>query len=54
VDDIDGLIIPGGFGAAKNLCDFAIKGENCTVDPVIEDFILKRFIIRENLSEQSV
>jgi len=41
VDDIDGLIIPGGFGAAKNLCDFAIKGENCTVDPVIEDFIKK-------------
>jgi enhancing lycopene biosynthesis protein 2 len=39
VDDIDGLIIPGGFGAAKNLCDFAVKGENCTVDPIVEDFI---------------
>ena len=22
-DDYDALIIPGGFGAAKNLCDFA-------------------------------
>ncbi|MCP4498845.1 MAG: isoprenoid biosynthesis glyoxalase ElbB [Deltaproteobacteria bacterium] len=24
--DVDGWIIPGGFGAAKNLCDFAEKG----------------------------
>lgn len=29
--DIDGLIIPGGFGAAKNLSDFAIKGKNADV-----------------------
>lgn len=26
VNDFDALIVPGGFGAAKNLCDFAIKG----------------------------
>ncbi|MEQ8172854.1 MAG: isoprenoid biosynthesis glyoxalase ElbB [Candidatus Eremiobacterota bacterium] len=39
VDDIEGLIIPGGFGVAKNLCDFAVKGENCTVDPSVEAFI---------------
>ena len=24
--DFDALIVPGGFGAAKNLCDFAING----------------------------
>ncbi len=24
--NFDALIIPGGFGAAKNLCDFAVKG----------------------------
>jgi len=29
VDEFDALVLPGGFGAAKNLCDFAIKGENC-------------------------
>ncbi|MCP4367498.1 MAG: isoprenoid biosynthesis glyoxalase ElbB, partial [Deltaproteobacteria bacterium] len=28
VTDIDGLIIPGGFGAAKNLSDFAVKGKD--------------------------
>lgn len=33
--DIDALIIPGGFGAAKNLCDFAIKGPDCAVHPEV-------------------
>ncbi len=31
-DDIDALIIPGGFGAAKNLCTFAVDGADCLVD----------------------
>lgn len=31
-DEIDALILPGGFGAAKNLCDFAVQGSSCTVD----------------------
>lgn len=30
-EDFDALIVPGGFGAAKNLCDFAGKGADCTV-----------------------
>jgi enhancing lycopene biosynthesis protein 2 len=32
-DDIDALIIPGGFGAAKNLSDFAVKGPEARVHP---------------------
>lgn len=40
-DDIDGLIFPGGFGAAKNLCDFATKGENCQVHPEVVRLILE-------------
>lgn len=32
----DALIIPGGFGAAKNLCDWAFKGDECTVNPEVE------------------
>ena len=24
--DFDAVIVPGGFGAAKNLCDWAVKG----------------------------
>lgn len=33
---VDALIFPGGFGAAKNLCDFAFKGPDCTVNPDVE------------------
>jgi enhancing lycopene biosynthesis protein 2 len=35
-------LIPGGFGAAKNLCDFGFKGPDMTVQPDIEA-ILKDF-----------
>jgi enhancing lycopene biosynthesis protein 2 len=31
--DFDALILPGGFGAAKNLSNFAIEGANCSVEP---------------------
>ncbi len=31
VDDFDALIVPGGFGAAKNLSDFAVAGANLKV-----------------------
>lgn len=34
--DYDAFILPGGFGAAKNLCDFAAKGPGCDVDPDVE------------------
>jgi len=33
--DLDGLILPGGLGAAKNLCDFGTKGAKGTVDPSV-------------------
>lgn len=33
---IDALIFPGGFGAAKNLSDFADKGADCAVHPEVE------------------
>jgi enhancing lycopene biosynthesis protein 2 len=32
-EDYDALFVPGGFGAAKNLCDFAVKGADMTVQP---------------------
>lgn len=31
--DFDALILPGGFGAAKNLSDFAVTGAACSVQP---------------------
>jgi len=39
VSDFDALIFPGGFGAAKNLSNWAIEGESCTVDPQVESAI---------------
>ena len=32
-NDLDALIIPGGFGVAKNLCDYAMAGPECSVNP---------------------
>ena len=37
-DEFDALIIPGGFGAAKNLSDFAVKGHECSINPDLERF----------------
>jgi enhancing lycopene biosynthesis protein 2 len=31
--DLDAVVFPGGFGAAKNLCDFAVKGASASVNP---------------------
>ena len=35
VEDFDALIVPGGFGAAKNRSNFAIEGAGCTVQPEV-------------------
>jgi enhancing lycopene biosynthesis protein 2 len=37
--DMDALIFPGGFGVAKNLCDYAMSGADCTVNPEIEKLV---------------
>jgi len=39
VDDFDAVLMPGGFGAALNLCDFAVNGADCKVDPDVERFL---------------
>ncbi|RYG72509.1 isoprenoid biosynthesis protein ElbB, partial [bacterium] len=37
--DLDGLIIVGGFGAAKNLCTFAKDGVDAVVNPGVERLV---------------
>ncbi|MBY5922754.1 isoprenoid biosynthesis glyoxalase ElbB [Ferrimonas balearica] len=32
-DEFAAVILPGGFGAAKNLCDFAVAGADCQIEP---------------------
>lgn len=40
--DFDALLIPGGFGVAKNLSDFAFKGAECSVISELEN-VIKHF-----------
>lgn len=37
--DYDALILPGGFGAALTLCDFAEKGADCSVLPDVAKLV---------------
>ncbi|MEJ2244601.1 MAG: isoprenoid biosynthesis glyoxalase ElbB [Acidobacteriota bacterium] len=39
-DEMDAIIIPGGFGAAKNLCTFAKDGSECSADPGVSKLLL--------------
>ncbi len=39
LDEFDALIIPGGFGAAKNLCNFSTNGSDCVIAPEVRGFI---------------
>ncbi|MCH8501005.1 MAG: isoprenoid biosynthesis glyoxalase ElbB [Aliidiomarina sp.] len=38
VDEFDALIVPGGFGAAKNFSDFAINGADAVADDEVVAF----------------
>ena len=44
--EFDGLIFPGGFGAAKNLSSFAFDGANCHVNIDVEKAI--RSMVEQN------
>ncbi|WP_413559845.1 isoprenoid biosynthesis glyoxalase ElbB [Bdellovibrio sp. HCB209] len=39
--DFDGIAFPGGFGAAKNLCNWAEKGAACDVNEDVKRVILE-------------
>lgn len=41
VDDIDALVIPGGFGAAKNLNQWAISGPEGKIHPQVKRLIVE-------------
>ncbi|MBT4519983.1 MAG: isoprenoid biosynthesis glyoxalase ElbB [Halieaceae bacterium] len=42
VEEFDALVVPGGFGAAKNLCNFAVSGPDMSIQSdflrVAQDF----------------
>lgn len=47
--DIDALILPGGYGAAKNLSDYAFKGADMSVNSDV-----KRLIIEMNEASKPI
>jgi enhancing lycopene biosynthesis protein 2 len=38
-EEFDAVVLPGGYGAALNLSDFALKGPECRVHPDVERFL---------------
>jgi enhancing lycopene biosynthesis protein 2 len=38
-DAYDAVILPGGFGAAQNICDYALYGEKCTLQAEVKVFL---------------
>jgi len=46
-NEFDALIIPGGFGVAKNLCDFAFKGPDCTVNEEVAKAIMTMHTLKK-------
>jgi enhancing lycopene biosynthesis protein 2 len=45
--DLDAIIFPGGFGAAKNLCDFAVKGAAAHVNPDVARLLKEMAMARK-------
>ena len=47
VNEFDAVFIPGGFGAAKNLSDFAVSGADMSVDLEVQR------VIKESVSTET-
>ena len=46
-DDLDALIIPGGFGVAKNLSDYAMSGAECSINPDVYRLISEMILLKK-------
>ncbi len=43
----DALVIPGGFGVAKNLCSFAFEGTKASVEPEVKKIIQEAYELKK-------
>lgn len=39
IGSLDAAVFPGGYGAAKNLCTFAVDGPQASIDESVENFV---------------
>ena len=53
-EDYDALFFPGGFGAAKNLCDYAFKGVEMVVQPDVARVILEMHEAKKPIGAQCI
>lgn len=42
-EDYDAVIFIGGVGAITNWCDFAVKADNCTVEPSVYNAVMNSY-----------
>lgn len=47
---MDGLLVPGGYGAAKNLCSWAFQGGDMVVLPQLEEILLQGQALRRPMA----
>ncbi len=50
MEDLDALMIPGGFGTALNLCDFSEKGAEMQVHPILAELIESMFLNKKAMA----
>ena len=46
-NDLDALILPGGFGIAKNLSDYAMAGPDCSVNPDVYRLVSEIYLLKK-------
>jgi enhancing lycopene biosynthesis protein 2 len=46
-NDLDALIIPGGFGVTKNLSDYAMAGPECSVNPDVYRLVSELYLLKK-------
>jgi len=47
MEEYDALIMPGGYGAAKNLVDYASQAAECSIDPHVERVLKEAHAMRK-------
>jgi enhancing lycopene biosynthesis protein 2 len=50
----DAIILPGGFGAAKNLCSWAFEGDHCTVNPDVEKAVTAMYSAKKPIGAMCI
>lgn len=45
--NLDALIIPGGFGVAKNLSDYAMSGAECSINPDVYRLVSEMVLLKK-------